>query len=170
MLIDVAAPGLYVVLGETRDDAAGEAFDKSAKLLGLPYPGGPELARLAATGQRAALRFSASHAGSRRARVQLLWPQDGRVARGEVIVPRAPGGLDDADARRHRRRRAGGHRRHAGRQDAARARANRLRRAGGGRRRRRESRSARAPGRGARRARARKSFTRASSFAPTMPP
>jgi N6-L-threonylcarbamoyladenine synthase len=50
MLIDVTAPGLYVVLGETRDDAAGEAFDKSAKLLGLPYPGGPELARLAATG------------------------------------------------------------------------------------------------------------------------
>jgi N6-L-threonylcarbamoyladenine synthase len=39
MLIDVAAPGRYRILGETRDDAAGEAFDKSAKLLGLPYPG-----------------------------------------------------------------------------------------------------------------------------------
>jgi N6-L-threonylcarbamoyladenine synthase len=38
------------MLGQTRDDAAGEAFDKSAKLLGLPYPGGPELAQLAATG------------------------------------------------------------------------------------------------------------------------
>ncbi len=50
MLIDVAAPGHYAVLGETRDDAAGEAFDKSAKLLGLPYPGGPELAKLAQTG------------------------------------------------------------------------------------------------------------------------
>jgi N6-L-threonylcarbamoyladenine synthase len=50
MLIDVAAPGHYSVLGETRDDAAGEAFDKSAKLLGLPYPGGPELAKLAQTG------------------------------------------------------------------------------------------------------------------------
>jgi N6-L-threonylcarbamoyladenine synthase len=50
MLIDVATPGHYTVLGETRDDAAGEAFDKSAKLLGLPYPGGPELARLARTG------------------------------------------------------------------------------------------------------------------------
>lgn len=50
MLIDVAAPGHYAVLGETRDDAAGEAFDKSAKLLGLPYPGGPELARLASQG------------------------------------------------------------------------------------------------------------------------
>ena len=56
MLIDVAAPGHYVVLGETRDDAAGEAFDKSAKLLGLPYPGGPELAKLAQTGN--AKRFS----------------------------------------------------------------------------------------------------------------
>jgi N6-L-threonylcarbamoyladenine synthase len=51
MLIDVAAPGRYSLLGETRDDAAGEAFDKSAKLLGLPYPGGPELARLAAGGR-----------------------------------------------------------------------------------------------------------------------
>jgi N6-L-threonylcarbamoyladenine synthase len=51
MLIDVAAPGSYAVLGETRDDAAGEAFDKSAKLLGLPYPGGPELARLASQGR-----------------------------------------------------------------------------------------------------------------------
>ena len=50
MLIDVAAPGHYTVLGETRDDAAGEAFDKSAKLLGLPYPGGPELAKLAEGG------------------------------------------------------------------------------------------------------------------------
>ena len=50
MLIDVAAPGHYTVLGETRDDAAGEAFDKSAKLLGLPYPGGPELAKLAENG------------------------------------------------------------------------------------------------------------------------
>jgi N6-L-threonylcarbamoyladenine synthase len=51
MLIDVAAPGRYAVLGETRDDAAGEAFDKSAKLLGLPYPGGPELAKLAEGGR-----------------------------------------------------------------------------------------------------------------------
>jgi N6-L-threonylcarbamoyladenine synthase len=51
MLIDVAAPGRYRILGETRDDAAGEAFDKSAKLLGLPYPGGPELAGLAVAGR-----------------------------------------------------------------------------------------------------------------------
>ena len=50
MLIEVRAIGDYRMLGQTRDDAAGEAFDKSAKLLGLPYPGGPELAQLAATG------------------------------------------------------------------------------------------------------------------------
>ena len=57
MLIDVAAPGSYQILGETRDDAAGEAFDKSAKLLGLPYPGGPELAKLATEGRAARFHF-----------------------------------------------------------------------------------------------------------------
>jgi N6-L-threonylcarbamoyladenine synthase len=57
MLIDVAAPARYELLGETRDDAAGEAFDKSAKLLGLPYPGGPELAKLAAGGNPARFAF-----------------------------------------------------------------------------------------------------------------
>jgi len=51
MLIEVRGIGDYQMLGQTRDDAAGEAFDKSAKLLGLPYPGGPELAQLAAGGQ-----------------------------------------------------------------------------------------------------------------------
>jgi N6-L-threonylcarbamoyladenine synthase len=57
MLIDVRAIGDYSVLGETRDDAAGEAFDKAAKLLGLPYPGGPELAQLATSGRADAYRF-----------------------------------------------------------------------------------------------------------------
>ena len=50
LLLDVQEFGRYVLLGETVDDAAGEAFDKSAKLLGLGYPGGPALARLAAFG------------------------------------------------------------------------------------------------------------------------
>ena len=49
-LMRVDAVGSYEMLGETIDDAAGEAFDKSAKLLGLAYPGGPELARLAGEG------------------------------------------------------------------------------------------------------------------------
>ncbi len=57
MLIDVRGVGDYVILGQTRDDAAGEAFDKTAKLLGLPYPGGPELAQLAAHGRPGAFRF-----------------------------------------------------------------------------------------------------------------
>src|ERR1700687_1721786 len=51
MLIEVRGIGQYRMLGQTRDDAAGEAFDKSAKLLGLPYPGGPQLAPLAASGR-----------------------------------------------------------------------------------------------------------------------
>jgi N6-L-threonylcarbamoyladenine synthase len=46
-----------VLLGETIDDAAGEAFDKVARLLGLPYPGGPEIDRVAASGDPAAIRF-----------------------------------------------------------------------------------------------------------------
>jgi N6-L-threonylcarbamoyladenine synthase len=49
-LVDVAALGRYRLLGETLDDAAGEAFDKTAKMLGLPYPGGAALAQLAETG------------------------------------------------------------------------------------------------------------------------
>jgi N6-L-threonylcarbamoyladenine synthase len=55
-LMRVAGVGDYELLGETLDDAAGEAFDKTAKLLGLGYPGGPALARLAASGT--AGRFS----------------------------------------------------------------------------------------------------------------
>lgn len=50
MLVRVKGIGEYRILGETLDDAAGEAFDKTAKMLGLPYPGGPELARLAEKG------------------------------------------------------------------------------------------------------------------------
>ena len=50
-LMRVDGVGQYVLLGETLDDAAGEAFDKSAKLLGLGYPGGPALAKLAAFGR-----------------------------------------------------------------------------------------------------------------------
>ena len=57
MLIEVREIGRYRLLGETRDDAAGEAFDKTAKLLGLPYPGGPELARLAARGTPGTFTF-----------------------------------------------------------------------------------------------------------------
>ena len=51
LLVEVRGLGMYKILGETLDDAAGEAFDKGAKLLGLPYPGGPHLAQLADKGQ-----------------------------------------------------------------------------------------------------------------------
>jgi len=50
-LFHVAAVGRYSLLGDTQDDAAGEAFDKTAQLLGLPYPGGPALAELAEHGR-----------------------------------------------------------------------------------------------------------------------
>lgn len=50
LLLHVPAWGEYELLGQTRDDAAGEAYDKVAKLLGLPYPGGPHIERTAASG------------------------------------------------------------------------------------------------------------------------
>jgi N6-L-threonylcarbamoyladenine synthase len=56
-LFHVEGVGRYRLLGESLDDAAGEAFDKTAKLLGLPYPGGPELARLAERGTPGRFRF-----------------------------------------------------------------------------------------------------------------
>ena len=49
--------GEYEILGRTRDDAAGEAFDKVARVLGLPYPGGPQIERLATGGNREAIAF-----------------------------------------------------------------------------------------------------------------
>ena len=64
MLVEVRAFGVYRLLGQTRDDAAGEAFDKTAKLLGLPYPGGPELARLAESGRAGVFSFPRPMLGS----------------------------------------------------------------------------------------------------------
>ena len=60
MLVHVEAPFRHNVLGETRDDAAGEAFDKVAKMLGLGYPGGPAIDRLGAGGNPGAIRFPRS--------------------------------------------------------------------------------------------------------------
>ena len=57
LLVDVRGLGSYRILGTTLDDAAGEAFDKTAKLLGLAYPGGPALAALAETGDASAYDF-----------------------------------------------------------------------------------------------------------------
>jgi N6-L-threonylcarbamoyladenine synthase len=58
LLLDVESWGNYRLLGATRDDAAGEAFDKVAKLLGLPYPGGRPIENLAREGNRARFRFT----------------------------------------------------------------------------------------------------------------
>jgi N6-L-threonylcarbamoyladenine synthase len=58
LLIDVEGWGRYRLLGRTRDDAAGEAFDKVAKLLGLPYPGGPHVERVARGADPGAYRFA----------------------------------------------------------------------------------------------------------------
>ncbi len=57
MLVVMHGPGDYEILGETIDDAAGEAFDKVARALGLPYPGGPEIDRLAQKGNPHAIEF-----------------------------------------------------------------------------------------------------------------
>jgi N6-L-threonylcarbamoyladenine synthase len=56
-LFDVGGVGQYRLLGDTLDDAAGEAFDKTSKLLGLPYPGGPALAHLAESGTPGAVKL-----------------------------------------------------------------------------------------------------------------
>ena len=56
-LFKVDSPSAFTLLGRTRDDAAGEAFDKVAKMLGLGYPGGPAISRLAAEGNPAAIAF-----------------------------------------------------------------------------------------------------------------
>ncbi len=57
MLVDVASVGRYDILGSTLDDAIGEAFDKTAKLLGLEYPGGPSIAKAAEHGNPCQFRF-----------------------------------------------------------------------------------------------------------------
>ncbi|MFW2438388.1 MAG: tRNA (adenosine(37)-N6)-threonylcarbamoyltransferase complex transferase subunit TsaD [Arenicellales bacterium] len=57
LLADVAGPGEYFILGESLDDAVGEAFDKTAKLLGLSYPGGPSVAKEAEQGQVGRFNF-----------------------------------------------------------------------------------------------------------------
>jgi N6-L-threonylcarbamoyladenine synthase len=68
LLLDVPAWGDYRLLGATRDDAAGEAFDKVAKLLGLPYPGGRHIERLAREGEASRFRFARPMVGRGRRR------------------------------------------------------------------------------------------------------
>ena len=136
-LVAVDAIGSYRLLGETLDDAAGEAFDKTAKMMGLPYPGGPQLAALAETGQPG--------------RVQVLPADDRPPGPGfQFQRPEDPGdaGLarqrpERCDPRRHRARLRGCGGRHPGDQMPARAGCGRQRHAGGRRRRGRQQAPAR---------------------------
>ena len=57
MIVDVKAKGEYEILGQSQDDAVGEAFDKVGKLLGLPYPGGPHIEKIAMKGNSSAYDF-----------------------------------------------------------------------------------------------------------------
>ncbi|MGR3913609.1 MAG: tRNA (adenosine(37)-N6)-threonylcarbamoyltransferase complex transferase subunit TsaD [Gammaproteobacteria bacterium] len=85
MLVDVAALGVYRILGQTLDDAAGEAFDKTAKLLGLGYPGGPAIAAAALAGR--AGRFSFTRPMTRRAGLDFSF--SGLKTQVRVCVERA---------------------------------------------------------------------------------
>jgi N6-L-threonylcarbamoyladenine synthase len=96
-LVAVDAIGCYRLLGETLDDAAGEAFDKTAKLMGLPYPGGPQLAALAETGVPGRYRFPRpmtarpgldfSFSGLK-TQVLLVWQQSDRAAQTMADIAR----------------------------------------------------------------------------------
>jgi N6-L-threonylcarbamoyladenine synthase len=98
MLIEVAAIGDYHLLGDTLDDAAGEAFDKTAKLMDLPYPGGPALAKLAEQGRPGLFRFARpmtdrpgldfSFSGLK-TQVLLAWQASDRSAQTKADIARA---------------------------------------------------------------------------------
>jgi N6-L-threonylcarbamoyladenine synthase len=101
-LMRVAGVGRYTLLGETVDDAAGEAFDKTAKLLGLGYPGGPALARLAANGTPGRFKLPRPMLHVRRSRFQFQRTQDGGA---DVAAPeRLDESGDRADLARSSRR------------------------------------------------------------------
>src|SRR5690625_1832165 len=82
-----------VELGQTLDDAAGEAFDKVGRLLGLPYPGGPHVDRLSQQGDRAAIRFPR---GLSRGRDAARHPYDFSFSGLKTAVARYVEGVEDA--------------------------------------------------------------------------
>ena len=99
--VAVEGVGRHVRLGSTMDDAAGEAFDKVAKLLGLGWPGGPALERLAAGGDARRFALPAAAAGAAGVRLQLLRAEDGGGAGGGAA---RAGRIAGAGRGRHRRR------------------------------------------------------------------
>lgn len=74
----------YEIIGETRDDAAGEAFDKAARLLGLPYPGGPQIALRAANHESRIM----NHESGRQDSKILASPAGGENRKSLIILPR----------------------------------------------------------------------------------
>ena len=82
-IVAVIGVGKYVRLGTTVDDAMGEAFDKVAKMLGLPYPGGPEVERAASGGDPQALCVSAADARARRRQFLAVGIEDRGAQRGQ---------------------------------------------------------------------------------------
>lgn len=87
----VPAPGAYHRVGGTRDDAAGEAFDKVGKLLGFPYPGGPEVDRLARRGDAEAIPFPVARLGTQ----TLDLSMSGLKTAVKLTVEREPAPLSD---------------------------------------------------------------------------
>ena len=82
-IVAVLGIGDYVRLGTTVDDAMGEAFDKVAKMLGLPYPGGPEVERAARVRQSQAVRVSAADARTGRRQFFAVGVEDGGTQRSQ---------------------------------------------------------------------------------------
>ncbi len=91
-LVHVAGIGEYTLLGESLDDAAGEAFDKAAKMMGLPYPGGPELSKLAEQGD--AKRFDFPRPMTNRPGLDFSFSGLKTYARTTIIEQAVDGVLD----------------------------------------------------------------------------
>ena len=92
-LVHVAGIGEYTLLGESLDDAAGEAFDKAAKMMGLPYPGGPELSKLAERGDDK--RFEFPRPMTNRAGLDFSFSGLKTAARTAIIKHAVDGVLDE---------------------------------------------------------------------------
>jgi N6-L-threonylcarbamoyladenine synthase len=92
-IFHIPEEGLYQVVSRTRDDAAGEAFDKVAKMLGLGYPGGPAIERLASEGDAKAFRFAKAKISDGRPDLSFsgLKTAVSRVMREKSIEPVGPG-------------------------------------------------------------------------------
>ena len=100
-IVHIPKPGEYILIGHTKDDAAGECFDKVAKLLDLPYPGGPQISKLAESGKTNAIdfprpmmkenNFDFSFSGLKTS--ALYWLQKNKLAADNIISNELPTGI-----------------------------------------------------------------------------